>query len=144
MDKTYYVLGIFCVNNIMKYNCKPIYKYSAILFIAFLFILNQEILDSQLDVLIMAVAVTWIVYLMDMTFLSDTPDLMDEPVASCTDNEYDESDGDIDIDTDIDLDTSDSYDSDIENFTARRNKNINRSSKIRHYRRVQRPRHYIN
>lgn len=63
----------------MEYITKPIYKYLVILFVVFLFILNQELFDNYVDIFIISFSVTFIMYLFDNVFILNNLGIYDEP-----------------------------------------------------------------
>jgi hypothetical protein len=63
----------------MEYITKPIYKYLSILFVVFLFILNQEIFDNYVDIFIISFSITFIMYLFDNVFILNNLGIYDEP-----------------------------------------------------------------
>jgi hypothetical protein len=81
----------------MQYIYKPIYKYLTLLFIIFLFILNQEILTSSIDIFIISFCIIFIVYLCDMCFIEYNIGLYDEPNAMYNnyDNYYNDNIGEL-------------------------------------------------
>ena len=54
----------------MEYTCNSIYKYVVLIFIIFMFILNQELCDNYFDVVIMAIVITWIIFLINSRIIT--------------------------------------------------------------------------
>lgn len=75
----------------MKYQCKPVYKYLAMLFILSLFIYHQKTSLDGLKILVFAAVLTIFSVIMDYVFIDDHPGLLeDAPKKKRKHHHYDE------------------------------------------------------
>lgn len=72
----------------MEYNCRPIYKYIAFLFITILLLIHQEILDNPLDVVLLSLFMTFVCVIMDYTFIKKHPDATIDPTINKYETDY--------------------------------------------------------